>query len=116
MASVIRSKNLDYLYIGHNYQGVQGVIGTPRSGFLIGSGQFHTDGLQEQPGTFSDNQSLEISQNLAVVGLSCSANTPDKVHSYASEIVHVIAGTQVSSGTALGDAAKVYHYNVDNTI
>ena len=40
-----------------------------------------------------------------MVGISCSANTPDKVHGYASEIVHAIAGTQVSSGTALGDAA-----------
>ena len=37
-----------------------------RGGFPIGSGQFHMDGLQEQPGTISDNQSLEISQNLAI--------------------------------------------------
>ena len=34
-----------------------------------------------------------------MVGLSCSANTPDKVHCYALKIVHAIAGAQVSSGT-----------------
>ena len=44
-------------------------------------------------------KSLEISQKLAMVGLSCSANTPDKVHCYALKIVHAIAGAQVSSGT-----------------
>lgn len=92
-------------------------------GFPIESGQFHMDGLQEpkrKPGTFSDMQSSEISQTLALVGLNCSDNTPDKVHSYASDIVQAIAGGQHSSGTqvhitALADAAKDYQYTVDNT-
>ena len=84
-----------------------------RGGFPLVSGQFHMDGLQEpkrKPGTFSDKQSSKISQNLAMVGLSCSANTPDKVLGYASEIVHAISCAQDPSGTqvhitALADAA-----------
>ena len=92
-------------------------------GFPIESGEFHMDELQEpkrKPGTFSIEESCEISQNLAMVGLSCSANTPDKVHSYASEIVRSITGAQDPSGTqvhitALADAAKDYQYTVNNT-
>ena len=92
-------------------------------GFPIESGQFHMDGLQQpkrKPGTFSDQQSTKISQNLAMVGLSCSANTPDKVHGYASDILQTIAGAQDPKGTqvhitAPADQSKDYQYTVDNT-
>lgn len=92
-------------------------------GFPIENGKFCMDGLKEprrKPGTFTDKESSEISHKLAMVGLTCSANTPDKVHGYASDIVLAIEGAQAPSDTqvhitAPANAAKDYQYAVDNT-
>ena len=78
-----------------------------------------------KPGTFTNDEHQAMSANLAKAGLSCSANTPEKMVGYAKQVttgLHSSANpgpqsgiTSFASGQLREDPDKPYHYVVDNT-
>jgi hypothetical protein len=71
------------------------------------------------PGTFTAKQTEVISKKLAIVGLDCKENTPEKVGQYAQEIkdaTHSGSSGGISMVVAAPrDEAKDFEYSVDNS-
>ena len=57
---------------------------------MKGGFKFNLKPPTQKPGTFTDKECHGMSTNLAKVGLSCSANTPDKMIGYTKKVTFAI--------------------------